>query len=256
MSIDNLSEENPDIKVKSLVKAIKVLECFSSQKPSLGISELSNMTGYNKATVYNIASTFSALGYLSQDPTTQRYRLGLKFLHFSYIINSNITLSTVMEPYLQKIADVTQETVYLAIPYEDKVLYLDTRTPNPQFRRTILGEKAAMYCTGLGKCILAFTSPSKRPYLPETFPAYTVNTITTKEKLMEELEHIRQKGYALDNMEHEFGVSCIAVPLFGQSHEIIGAVSVSGPSLRFNEKSIETIFTSLKQILEEVQYVY
>jgi len=57
-------------------------------------------------------------------------------------------------------------------------------------------------------------------------------------------------------MEHEFGISCVAVPLFGQSHEIIGAVSVSGPSLRFDEKSIESIYHSLKQILEEVQYVY
>lgn len=256
MSKNNLPNENTDIKVKSLAKAITILECFSSQKPSLGISELAAITGYNKATVYNIVSTFTALGYLSQDPVTQRYSLGLKFLHFSYIINSNITLSTALEPYLQKIADVTQETVYLAIPYEDKVLYLDTRTPNSQFQRTILGEKASMYCTGLGKCILAYTAANKLPYLPDTFPAYTVNTITTKEKLIKELELVRKNGYAVDNMEHEFGISCVAVPLFGQSHEIIGAVSVSGPSLRFDEKSIESIYHSLKQILEEVQYVY
>lgn len=247
---------NPDIKVKSLVKAVKVLECFSSNKPSLGISEISEMTGYNKATVYNIASTFTALGYLTQDQTTQRYHLGLKFLHFSYIINSNITLSTVMEPYLQKIADVTQETVFLGIPYEDKVLYLDTRTPNNQFRRPILGEKASMYCTGLGKCLLAFTAPDKRPFLPDNLPAFTVNTITTKTKLSEELEKIKERGYAIDNMEHEFGISCVAVPLFGQSHEIIGAISVSGPSLRFDEKAVESIYSSLKQILAEVQYVY
>lgn len=247
---------NPDIKVKSLVKAVKVLECFSSNKPSLGISEISEMTGYNKATVYNIASTFTALGYLTQDQTTQRYHLGLKFLHFSYIINSNITLSTVMEPYLQKIADVTQETVFLGIPYEDKVLYLDTRTPNNQFRRPILGEKASMYCTGLGKCLLAFTAPDKRPFLPDNLPAFTVNTITTKAKLSEELEKIKERGYAIDNMEHEFGISCVAVPLFGQSHEIIGAISVSGPSLRFDEKAVESIYSSLKQILAEVQYVY
>ena len=256
MSANESCNTNPNIKVKSLFKAIKVLECFSSQKPSLGISEISDMTGYNKATVYNIASTFAALGYLTQDAATQRYSLGLKFLHFSYIINSNITLSTVMEPYLQKIADITQETVFLGIPYEDKVLYLDTRTPGNQFRRPILGEKASMYCTGLGKCLLAFTAPGKLPYLPESFPAFTVNTITTKAKLLEELENIRNKGYAIDNMEHEFGISCVAVPLFGQSHEVIGAVSVSGPSLRFDTNTVESIYNSLKQILAEVQYVY
>lgn len=235
---------------------MKVLECFSSQKPLLGISEISDMTGYNKATVYNIAATFAALGYLTQEPATQRYKLGLKFLHFGYIINSNITLSTVMEPYLQKIADITQETVFLGIPYDDKVLYLDTKTPNNQFKRPILGEKASMHCTGLGKCLLAFAPPDKMPHIPDKLPAFTVNTITKKKKLLEELENIRNKGYAIDNMEHEFGISCVAVPLFGQSHEVIGAVSVSGPSLRFDSGTIESIHTTLKQVLAEAQYVY
>ena len=82
------------------------------------------------------------------------------------------------------------------------------------------------------------------------------STITTKAKLLEELENIRNKGYAIDNMEHEFGISCVAVPLFGQSHEVIGAVSVSGPSLRFDTNTVESIYNSLKQILAEVQYVY
>lgn len=255
---NNSAQDCPasDIKVKSLVKAIRVLECYTSEKPHLGVSEISEMTGYNKATVYNIASTLAALGYLNQDPETQKYSLGLKFLHFSYIINSNITLSTAMEPYLQRIADITQETVFLGMPYEDKVLYLDTKTPTGQFQRTILGEKAPMYCTGLGKCFLAYMPQSKIPQLPDTFPAFTVNTITTKECLMKELEKVREKGYAVDNMEHEFGVSCVAVPLFGQTHEILAAVSVSGPSLRFDTGKIEMIHFSMKQILEEVQYVY
>lgn len=255
--INNSINHNPeDIKVKSLAKAIRVLECFSKEKTQLGISEISEMTSYNKATIYNIVSTFAAMGYLNQDANTQKYSLSFKFLHFSYIINSNITLSTIMEPYLQKIADITQETVFLGMPYEDKVLYLDTRTPNGQFKRTILGEKAPMYCTGLGKCFLAYMAPDKLPYLPETFTAFTVNTITSRSKLFEELKIVKEKGYAVDNMEHEFGVSCVAVPLFGQSQEVIGAVSVSGPSLRFDDNKIKTIFTSMKQILKDVQYVY
>ena len=73
---------------------------------------------------------------------------------------------------------------------------------------------------------------------------------------MEELTKIRARGYAIDNMEHEYGISCVAVPLFGQSHEAIGAISVSGPSLRFDMNTIETIYSSMKNILEEVQYIY
>ena len=77
-----------------------------------------------------------------------------------------------------------------------------------------------------------------------------------KEKLLEELEEIRKRGYSTDNMEHEFGISCVAVPLFGLSGEIIGAVSVSGPSLRFTAQTIPVIYATMSGILEEVQYVY
>ncbi len=244
-----------DVKVKSLVKAIQVLECFTTEKPNLGISEIANMLGYNKATVYNIAATFTSMGYLEQDPETQKYSLGLKLLHFGYIINSHITLSTAMEPYLQKIADATQETVYFGIPHEGKVLYLDTKTPSAQFQRPILGEKAPMYCTGLGKCMLAYT-PEEFGNLPEELSAYTVNTITSRNRLWEELGKIRERGYAIDNMEHEFGISCVALPLFGQSRKVIGAVSVSGPSLRFTAQTIPTIYATMRDTLAEVQYIY
>ena len=119
-----------------------------------------------------------------------------------------------MEPYLQKIADATQETVYFGIHHENRVLYLETRTPGEQFQ----------YCTGLGKCLLAFGKDSYLDDISEPFPPYTVNTITRKEKLLEELEEIRKRGYSTDNMEHEFGISCVAVPLFGLSGEIIGDI--------------------------------
>ena len=253
---DEHMQTNENVKVKSLVKALQLLECFSADHPQLGISELSAMLGYNKATVYNIASTFTATGYLKQDPVTSKYSLGLKLLQFSYLINKENDLPTTMVPYLQKIADATGETVYLGIPYEADVLYLATRTPSASIPRTILGEKAPMYCTGLGKCLLAFTPEEHRPSLPETFKPYTSNTITTRPKLLQELAQIKERGYAIDNMEHEFGVSCVAVPIFGNSGEPIAAVSVSGPSLRFDFNSIEHIYESAKSILEEVQYLY
>lgn len=245
-----------DVKVKSLVKAVQVLECFTEEKPSLGISEMAGMLGYNKTTIYNIVATFASLGYLVQDPVTQKYSLGLKLLHFGYIINSRITLSAALEPYLQKIADATRETVYLGIPYESRVLYLDTKTPGAAFQRPILGEKAPMYCTGLGKCLLAFRTDRDFSDIPDPLPAYTVNTITGKAELLKELDGIRQRGYAVDNMEHEFGISCVAVPLFGQAKEVIGAVSVSGPSLRFTEESMPKIYRMMADILAEVQYIY
>ncbi|WP_130838053.1 IclR family transcriptional regulator [Lachnoclostridium sp. Marseille-P6806] len=243
-----------EAKVKSLIKAIQVLECFTTKDPVLGVSEIARKLGYNKATVYNIMDTYASMGYLVQDPATSKYHLGLKLLQFSYVINQQMDLTRRMEPYLQQIANKTSETVFLAVPYEDQVLYLATRTPHTTVPRTILGEKAPMYCTGLGKCLLAFTSEDKRPALPDTFPAFTNNTITTGARLKDELKLIRARGYAIDNMEHEFGVSCVAVPVFDHDKEPVCAVSVSGPSLRFDVSTIENIYKICSEVLREVQY--
>ena len=253
---DNEVADKSGIKVKSLVKAMEVLECFSTKTPALGISEIASSLKINKATVYNIVSTFVSMGYLVQDPATQKYHLGLKLLHFSYVINQQSDLTSRVIPYLQKIANATNEICYLGIPYEDKVLYLATRTPAGGVPRTILGEKAPMYCTGLGKALLAFMPEDRRPLLPDHFEAFTNNTITEKSKLMEDLDLIRQRGFAIDNMEHEFGVSCVAVPIFGHDHIPVAAVSVSGPSLRFDLGTTEKIYRETKEILEEIQYVF
>ena len=244
------------IKVKSLVKAMEVLECFSTKTPVLGISEIASMLKINKATIYNIVSTFVSMGYLVQDPANQKYHLGLKLLHFSYVINQQSDLASRATPYLQQIANATNEVCYLGIPYEDKVLYLATRTPTGGVPRTILGEKAPMYCTGLGKALLAFMPDDRRPHLPDHFEAFTNNTITDRDKLLEDLALIRQRGFAIDNMEHEFGVSCVAVPIFGHDRTPVAAVSVSGPSLRFDLGTIEKIYREIREILKEIQYVF
>ena len=106
-----------------------------------------------------------------------------------------------------------------------------------------------MHCTGIGKAMLAYMN------MPNQELSYhTPQTICDRKVLQEEMERIRERGYAIDNMEHEMGIKCVAVPVFGADGKVMAAVSVSGPSMRFDEPTIETHAAVLQAVLTPLQY--
>ena len=245
-----------DSQVKSLARAMQVLECFSVEQPELGPSEIARMLGMQKSTVYNILSTFEQLGYLVKNPQSSRYFLGLKVLHLGYIVNSHHGLRDIFLPYLHRIAQETREVCYFGILDGSEVLYMESTYPsNQQQTRNILGERAPLYCTGLGKAMLAYLPEEQaEKVISGKLKAYTGCTITDPNVLRNNLEEIRQNGYATDNMEHEYGIRCVAVPIFNAAGKVFAAVSVSGPSPRFDPETIIQDAKILSGILQPLQH--
>jgi len=230
-----------ETKVKSLAKALHILECFSVKEPELGITELSQLLGLNKSNVHNIISTFEQCGYIEKNPETNKYHLGLKILELSRVINAHLGLNSVVGPLIRSLADELNNAIYFAIPKNAMILYIDGAYPlqilNP---RSMQGETAEMYCTSLGKSMLAYMDPDEamRCLSNQSMKAFTPNTITDPDSLIKELEQIRVDGYSIDNMEHSFGVKCVGVPVFKSNGQLLGALSISGPSLCFNAETI------------------
>lgn len=231
---------NDEIKVKSLSKAMRVLECFRNG-PELGISQISDMLGMNKSNVHDIISTFVQLGYVMQNQQSSKYRLGYRILDLSHVLTDSIGFRKTVFPYMQKLAIEANETVYFAIPDGSEVLYLDSAYPVAQMTatRAMLGDRAKMYCTAIGKAILS-TMDEKDiiNLLPLKLHAYTEYTITDLESLLQDISNTRKRGYAIDNMEHEYGIKCVGTPIISTSGTTIGALSISGPSLRFDDAAI------------------
>ena len=245
-----------DSQVKSLARALQVLECFSVEQPELGPSEIARMLGMQKSTVYNILSTFQRCGYLVQNPQTSKYYLGMKVLHLGYIVNSHHGLRDMFLPCLNRIAQETREVCYFGILDGTEVLYIESTYPsNQQHTRNILGERAPLYCTGIGKVMLAFLPEEQAEQVIGDGPlrAYTGCTITDPVVLRHHLAEIRQNGYAVDNMEHEYGIRCVAVPVFNSAGQVTAAVSVSGPSLRFDPETIIRDAQIISGILQPLQ---
>ena len=242
-------------KVKSLQKALDVLNCFTEKQP-LGVTEISEKLGLYKSNVHNILMTFKAMDYLEQNSETGKFQLGSAILSLSYALQESLTISNVAVPIMKRIAQETGEVVYLAIPRGDEVIYLEAAYPpnQPTRGRAIAGERAKMFCTSVGKAILSKMSDDEVDLiLSEEKEIYTDYTITDKTQLWDEVLKAREDGYAFDNMENTYGVKCVGVPILNREGGIEGAMSISAPSLRMDDGKKEIFVESLKKHAIEIQ---
>lgn len=233
------------VKVKTLGKALNVLDCFLDQ-PILGVVELAEKLGLNKSNVSDLLSTFEAMGFLVKDGKTGKYQLGLKMLRYAHAISTNMGFHQYVFPVMQETADALNEMVYFGVPEGSEVLYLDGAFPAQSVRnvlvRSMAGDHAPLYCTGIGKAMLSRMPRAQwDSSIPEEPFRFTNYTLTDREAIIADLEETLRRGYSIDNMEHEFGVKCVGIAILNRYGQMVAGMSVSGPSLRFDEERIETI---------------
>lgn len=241
------------VKIKSLAKAIRILECFMTE-PELGVTEISKRLGLNKSNVCDILMTFQELGYIEQRQSTGKYRLGYRILELSHALASSLGFRRTVYPHMKQLAEKVGETVYLGIPNGFDVVYLDAAYPGHEYMtRSMLGDRAHMYCTGIGKAILSQMDPKQWDLLlSQPLVAYTASTIVDPDRLREDLRRTRERGYAIDNMEHEHGVRCVGVPIVNSMGEAVAGMSISCPSLRLDDDKVALYAKSLQDIARRV----
>ena len=251
---DMMTDLDTGVKVKSLFKAVKLLELFTTSHPERGIKELSDLTGMLKSSVYNILSTFQVCGVIERNPTNGKYRLGKKLMEFYNVLANSDDLKKHAKTIMDRICETCRETVFLAYPSGTDIIYAEASHPREmRLSRSISGVRAEMYCTGVGKAMLAFMGPEAlQQVVASGFTAYTPYTLTQADALARELEAIRNRGYAIDNMEHEYGIRCIGVPIFNQAGEVIAGMSISGPSLRIMDEKIDLFASQLLAGAKEI----
>ena len=235
-------------KVKSLYKALMLLECLSGDEYELGITELAQKSGLLKSSVHNIMSTFMQAGFVEQNSSNNKYHLGKKLLTLSNSYTAHNTLQDRIQLILRHLADKTGETVYYGIPYGKDVLYISCAYTKNSFRiAPVTGVIAPMYCTGIGKALLSFSDQTTIDAVCNgELKAYTARTLTDTKQLRAEVELTRQRGYSIDNCEHEDGIKCVGMPIV-RNGELLGALSISGYEPHFSEDRIGFFVECLKE---------
>lgn len=240
-------------KVKSLYKAIKLLDYFTGESTELGVTELAEKSGMLKSTIHNILSTYELCGIMERNNQTNKYHLGIKILELSNQLYRNNDVRQIVRPYMEQIVSKIGENMYFAKLYDNEVIYLDAVFPKDVISgRNMIGIRAKAYCTGIGKAMLAFeTEDIIEEVIRSGLISYTDHTIKDGKHLKKELAQIRKQGFAVDNMEHEYGVCCVAVPIRDYKGNVVAACSLSGPSLRFTDQKIEEYSKIMILTMEE-----
>lgn len=250
---------NFPVKNKSLKKALDILNCFAEKQP-LSITEISQKLGLNKSNTYDILSTFCAMDYLTKDPDTSLYSVGVALCRFDSPKNKTNILKKAAHPHIQELANLVGEAVFLSVPSGESILYIDGVYPYlSEFSNQVsyIGNRNKMYCTASGKVMMAFMSPKEREIpLGCAFVPLTEYTITDRDKLIEECEKIRQCGYAFDRMEFHLNRSCIAVPLLHPNGQLIGAISISGPTKHIENDNSSFLIEELLKCARNVTNEY
>ncbi len=235
-------EKNREPKVKSLVKAINVLNCFLEKQP-LGVTEISEMLGIHKSNVHNILSTYLDTGYVEKDSETDKYSLGAGIYRLSYAMADRFSLAKYVQPYIKELANQLGESIIVSVPAGQNVMYIGGEHPDIEgvyTRLTYIGNQNPMYCTSTGKAMLAFMDEKSRNIcLDRVLEPRTEFTITSRQALEANLELTRQRGYATDHMEFQIGLSCIAAPLFNAQKKLLGTITISGASERIEGKQAD-----------------
>lgn len=234
-------------RVQVLDRALDIIEQLASVETGLGIAELAQRTGLPKSTVHRILSTFTDRQYIEKNRDTSVYSLGQKFVEIASIYLNNINLKTEAEPLMHELATAFGATCYLAVFDNNEVMYLERVEPFNNLRiYTQIGKREPLHCTALGKVLLSGLKPEVclDTVSQLTLRQYTPNTITSRETLLQAVDEVRDWGYALDRNEHDIAVSCLAVPIYDYTGNIMAAMSISGPGLLENHKH-EDILTRM-----------
>jgi IclR family KDG regulon transcriptional repressor len=218
--------------VQATERAFDILEVLSTQKEGLRLTEIARRVGLHKSTVYRFLASMEKRGYVEKFQGTGLYRLGLKFVELSGVHLNNLELATEAQPYLQRLANLSNQAVYLAVREQEDIVYIDKVETFQSIRKySIIGRRAPSYCTALGKALLMGLCQHHLEGLfkNKTLQAFTQNTITDVRHVIAEVEEAKRRGWAEDDEEYEQGVRCIAAPVYDYRSRVIASVSTSGP---------------------------
>ncbi len=241
------------IGIGSAGQTLDILEYIILAGREVSLKEISEEIGLHISTVHRYLSTLIEKGYVRKTPAGL-YKPGFRILELSSYILQSLDLRDIARPYLIELMENTKQTVHLTIKDGYEGVYIDkVEGPGTLPMMSRIGMRMPLYSTSFGKVLLAFSTDEyiedyikKVPLIPKTD-----KTITDPNKLREELQRIRNQGYAFDNEENERGIKCIGAPVFDFSQRVVAAVSISGYYLSVEENK-DTYLSELLKTCEKI----
>lgn len=240
--------------VNSVLKATRILEMLA-EKSGLGLSEIARALKLPKSSAHGILETLVEVKLVERDSASGKFQLGVKLVELGNRARLELDICRIAAPFLQGLNVEFDETVHLTVLDKDEVLYLDCIESKRRLRTySVIGVRAPLYCTSVGKAILAFQKDEeiRRIAREKGLERITANTIDSEDKLFAEIVKIRERGFAIDDMEHEEHLRCVGAPIRNAQGEVFASLSLSGPAERNTYERIESMAPSVMRAGAEI----
>jgi IclR family KDG regulon transcriptional repressor len=248
--------------LQTIDRTVEIIETVGASPVGLTLTELCTSVELPKTTAFRILQALVGHDVLRKDESTKVYRLGPALITLGTHAVQQWDLRSVSRPYLQQLADTTNETVFLSVLYKDAAICLDTLDSDRSTRFLVgVGRRMEFHASAAAKAILAYQPDEEIARILQTglLTPFTPQTITSSTELMVHLKQVRQRGYAFCDGEMEVGVRAIAAPIMRGGHQAIGSVGIVAPAERLDEEVRERVVPllreSVRQISEDMGYV-
>ncbi len=244
--------------IRAVERALDVLLCFNRQTPELSMTQIAEQIGIHKSTVHRLLKTLEKKRFVERDTATGVYRLGIQLLQMAYLTLEQNDLRRLAAPFIRRLWEEHRETVHLTVLDQADVVFLDAiESPQRVKLAAAIGQRLPAFATASGRAILAFMpEEAVQDVLKHGMPQYTRQTRSSPEALFDELRHVQERGFALDEQEFEEGIDAVAAPIFDQSGHPMAAVSVAGPSYRLaHDRLLEigpSVLATARDIAREI----
>jgi DNA-binding IclR family transcriptional regulator len=240
--------------VPALDKAVAILELLARSETELTATEIHQELGIPKATAFMVLTVLERHQMVKKSDQ-HRYTIGIKLYELGITYVSKLDVVKVAQPFLEQLLSRTNLTAHLGAIFDHRVIFIDKIEPKSFIRfSTFPGMRSDIHMSSLGKAIAAHLTQPELDEIVTTIGlgTYTVNTITDRVAFEEELERIRQRGYAIENEEGELGIRCVGAPIFDNAGRVIAAVSVTGLVSQIREEDFPTLGQVVRESAESI----
>jgi len=241
--------------VQSITRALSILNALCDSGDGMSLTEVAETVGLAPSTAHRLLTTLQAERFVRFDSSATAWQIGVQAFIVGNAFLRTRQVVGLARPYMQRLMNECGETVNLAVEDNGEAVYM-SQVESRQMMRAIArpGGRVKMHCSGVGKAVLAWMSDIEVAKILRVhgLPRMTQHTLDSPQRLRDDLEEIRARGYAIDDEENAIGLRCVSAPIFDENGDPLAALSLSGPAARIPDPKLAALGSMVMQTSEKI----